>query len=193
MSVNARTATARPGGTAMQKLLPSVTVRPGLRASSIAMKAVPLITFTYWVWLADLSSGYGGGEDLPLPAPVKPGVTVSRHPAAYSVWTVSVPRCYQLDQHSPSEAWGLCSKAITASLSLLRPSAPHPALSPSAFGLGVLPFPRLGDDDTTGSRVPFKSLHHAHASFTPDTAWPGAGLPAMLIPGQGSDPGSDVV
>jgi hypothetical protein len=76
---------------------------------------------------------------------------------------------------------------------LIRPSAPHPVLSPSASASAYSRSPTLGDNGTTGSRVPYKSPHYAHAPYTPDTTWPGTRQPAKLIPGESCAPGSDVV
>jgi hypothetical protein len=52
---------------------------------------------------------------------------------------------------------------------------------------------RQRGNGTTGSRVPSRSPHHAHAALTPDTTWPRTSPLARFIPGLTHGPGSDVV
>ena len=92
----------------------------------------------------------------------------------------------------------LRSTAITAASALLRdgpPLCPGSVLSPSRFPpLGVLPTApptSNGTPGTTGSPVPCKSLDRARALFT-GHRWASKQVPAQLIPGPPTTPGSDV-
>ena len=140
----------------------------------------------------------GGGRELPPPAPVKPDVTVSRHPAYYSArgaeGLLPVAGLAQASLRSPRPSLqGHYSPFITTT----PRSAPVHRIRYSRLRLSASAYSRSlccqRDDGTTGSRVPSKSPHHAHAPFTPDTAWPGTRQPARLIPGQSLDPGSDAI
>ena len=140
----------------------------------------------------------GGGRELPPPAPVKPDVTVSRHPAYYSDRDPQGSSPSPGWLKSPIEVRSLRSRAITAPSSLLRRSPPQCAASGTlTFGFSASAYSRsLCCRETTARLVPVfhpKARHHAHAPLTPDTAWPGTRQPARLIPGQSLGPGSDVI
>ncbi len=139
------------------------------------------------------------GGIFPLPAPVKPDVNLSIHPASGSqlLCVGSSPMLGWLVHHSPF-AWGLCSTLITRASLLIRPSPPQCVASEYSrlrlSGLGVLPFPGLTrDNHTTGSSVRYESQYYAHATYTPDTAWPERENPPDLSRGSPPTLGSDVI
>jgi hypothetical protein len=86
----------------------------------------------------------GGGEELPLPAPVKPDVSLSTHPA-YHLGCSTKGSSLLPDWPSGPPRSGAFAPGPLQPLhhyyAPVRPSAPHPVLSPSVFDLGVLPFP----------------------------------------------------
>ena len=75
---------------------------------------------------------------------------------------------------------------------LIRPSAPHPVLSPSAFGLGVLPFPpfpvrRRHDwfpssvQEPAPRSCPLYAGHRLAKSELPRQTYPGTALQAPVL------------
>ena len=87
----------------------------------------------------------GGGEELPLPAPVKPDVSLSTHPAYYLGCSAKGSSLLPDWPSGFSTRSGAFAPGPLQPLhhyyAPVRPSAPHPVLSPSVFDLGVLPFP----------------------------------------------------
>jgi len=86
----------------------------------------------------------GGGEELPLPAPVKPDVSLSTHPAYYLGCSTKGSSLLPDWPSGPTRSGAFAPgplQPLHHYYAPVRPSAPHPVLSPSVFDLGVLPFP----------------------------------------------------
>ena len=140
----------------------------------------------------------GGGEDLPLPAPVKPDVSLSTHPAYHSDRAAETHPRHRVGQASLAKPTAFTPgplQPLHRYYAAVRPSASHPVLSPSAFSLGVLPFPPISGEATTRLVPEFRT--RAHPTFLPPLRRTPPGQerdnPARLIPGKSLGPGSDVI
>ena len=110
----------------------------------------------------------GGGEELPLPAPVKPDVSLSTHPAYYLVFSTKGSSLLPDWPSGPTRSGAFAPgplQPLHHYYPPVRPSASHPVLSPSAFGLGVLPFPPISGEATTRLVPEFRT--RARTTFLP--------------------------